>query len=52
MCADANSATRITFPGVKVTQGDTIFIVGEPNGDEAAPVDYVVFLPSGSGILD
>lgn len=49
---DANSATRITFPGIKVKQGDTIRVIGQPNGIEAAPVDYVAFLPTGSGILD
>lgn len=44
---DGHSATRITFPGVDVTKGDTIKITGKADGIEPAPVDYVVFLPSG-----
>ena len=44
---DGHSATRITFPGVNVTQGDMLKIVGTPDGVEPAPLDYVVFLPPG-----
>jgi len=47
---DGNSATRITFNNVKVKTGDVIKVIGTPNGIEAAPVDYVAFLPS--GVLD
>ncbi|KAK8201870.1 hypothetical protein M8818_005394 [Zalaria obscura] len=44
---DGHSATRITFPGVKVAKGDTFKIVGTPGGIEPAPLDYVAFLPAG-----
>ena len=44
---DGHSATRITFRGVKVQQGDILRIVGTPNGIEPAPVDYVAVLPAG-----
>jgi len=44
---DGHSATRITFPGVKVTKGDAVKIVGRPDGSEPAPIDYVSFLPPG-----
>lgn len=44
---DGHSATRITFPGVKVEKGDTLRIVGTPDGAEPAPLDYVVLLPAG-----
>ncbi|OBT47379.1 hypothetical protein VE00_02132 [Pseudogymnoascus sp. WSF 3629] len=47
---DGHSATRITFDGVKIKKGDTIKIVGTPNGPELAPVDYLVLLPK--GIID
>ncbi|KAF2121598.1 alpha-glucuronidase [Lophiotrema nucula] len=44
---DGHSATRITFKGVEVTKGDTLKIVGRPDGIEPAPIDYVSFLPPG-----
>lgn len=44
---DESSATRITFKGVSVTTGDILKIVGTPGGIEAAPLDYVSFLPQG-----
>lgn len=44
---DGHSATRITFPGVAVTKGSEIKITGRANGIEAAPVDYLSFLPVG-----
>ncbi len=47
---DGHSATRATFPGVKIEKGDELTIVGTPDGIEAAPLDYVVFLPP--GIID
>lgn len=49
---DGESATRITFKDVQVTQGQQLTIVGIPNEQEPAPVDYVTFIPSGSGIVD
>lgn len=44
---DGHSATRITFPGVAVNKGSVVKITGRGNGNEAAPVDYVSFLPVG-----
>lgn len=44
---DGHTATRITFPGVKVSKGDMLKIVGVPNGIEPAPLDYVSVLPAG-----
>lgn len=45
---DGHSATRITFRDVKVNKGDTLKIVGRPDGIEPAPIDYVSFLPPGT----
>jgi alpha-glucuronidase len=47
---DGHSATRIKFRGIKVKKGDTLKIVGQPDGVESAPLDYVAFLPA--GIID
>jgi alpha-glucuronidase len=47
---DGHSATRIYFKGVEVHEGDVLTIVGTPDGDELAPVNYVSFLPV--GIID
>jgi alpha-glucuronidase len=44
---DAHSATRITFPSVKVEKGDVLKIFGQPDGKELAPLDYVSVLPLG-----
>jgi alpha-glucuronidase len=44
---DGHSAIRVTFRGVKVKKGDTLRIVGKPDGFEPAPLDYVSFLPEG-----
>ncbi|KAF1955962.1 alpha-glucuronidase [Byssothecium circinans] len=44
---DGHSATRITFKGVKVIKGDLLKIMGQPDGIEPAPIDYVSFLPPG-----
>ena len=44
---DGHSATRITFRGVTIQKGDTIKIVGTPDGIEPAPIDYVAVLPPG-----
>jgi alpha-glucuronidase len=49
---DGHSATRKTFKRVEVRKGDKLRIVGSPDGDEPAPLDYVVFLPAGKGIVD
>lgn len=44
---DGHSASRITFHNVTIAKGDTLKIVGVPNGNEQAPLDYVAVLPSG-----
>ncbi|PWY94232.1 putative alpha-glucuronidase A [Aspergillus sclerotioniger CBS 115572] len=44
---DGHSATRVTFKGIEIQQGDELKIVGQANGVEPAPVDYVVLLPPG-----
>lgn len=44
---DGHSATRVTFANVTVAKGDVLKIVGTPDGDEPAPLDYVVLLPPG-----
>ncbi|KAL2816430.1 glycoside hydrolase superfamily [Aspergillus cavernicola] len=44
---DGHSATRITFPRVRIRRGDRLRIVGRPDGVEPAPVDYVALLPAG-----
>jgi alpha-glucuronidase len=44
---DGHSATRITFRGVKVRQGDEVRLTGQADGIEPAPVDYLSFLPPG-----
>lgn len=49
---DGNSNMRHHFFNIDVNKGDELKIVGVPNEMEAAPVDYVVFLPVGSGIVD
>ncbi|KAJ6116094.1 hypothetical protein N7523_006511 [Penicillium sp. IBT 18751x] len=43
---DGHSATRITFRGVKVARGDLLKIVGQPDGSELAPLDYISILPT------
>ncbi|KAJ5933791.1 hypothetical protein N7454_006120 [Penicillium verhagenii] len=44
---DGHSATRTKFRGVEIKNGDTLKIVGTPDGDEPAPVDYISILPQG-----
>ncbi|KAF2163139.1 glycoside hydrolase family 67 protein [Zasmidium cellare ATCC 36951] len=44
---DGHSATRVTFPDVKIQKGDVLTIKGTPDGIEPAPVDYVALLPRG-----
>ncbi|RAK99544.1 alpha-glucuronidase, partial [Aspergillus ibericus CBS 121593] len=44
---DGHSATRVTFRGVEIRRGDELEIVGRADGDEPAPLDYVVLLPPG-----
>ncbi|KAL2059955.1 hypothetical protein VTL71DRAFT_10110 [Oculimacula yallundae] len=45
---DGHSATRKTFPGIKIKKGEELKIVGIPNGAELAPFDYVSILPRGT----
>lgn len=45
---DGHSATRITFREVQVEKGDVLKIVGQPDGKEFAPLDYVSILPVGT----
>lgn len=45
---DGHSAIRRTFRDVKVNKGDTLKVVGTPDGVEPAPLDYVSFLPPGT----
>ncbi|KAH9905886.1 glycoside hydrolase superfamily [Xylariomycetidae sp. FL2044] len=44
---DGHSATRITFKGVHVKEGDVVRIETLPNGRETAPLDYLAVLPQG-----
>ncbi|SPO07453.1 probable Alpha-glucuronidase A [Cephalotrichum gorgonifer] len=44
---DGHTAARITFKGVDVESGSTLRIVGTPDGQEGAPVDYISILPQG-----
>ena len=44
---DGHSAARWWFRNMTVTKGATVKVTGSPNGNEAAPIDYVVFLPKG-----
>jgi alpha-glucuronidase len=44
---DGHSATRVRFSAVRIKPGDVLRIVGEADGVEPAPVDYVAFLPDG-----
>ncbi|GAB7365774.1 hypothetical protein MBLNU230_g7109t1 [Neophaeotheca triangularis] len=44
---DGHSAIRKTFGGVAVARGEVLRIVGHPDGNEQAPVDYVSVLPLG-----
>ncbi|KAF2660931.1 glycoside hydrolase family 67 protein [Lophiostoma macrostomum CBS 122681] len=44
---DGHSATRITFKSVQVQAGDILKVVGQPDGIELAPLDYISFLPPG-----
>lgn len=44
---DGHSATRVTFRDIDLRPGDVLWIVGEPDGTEPAPLDYVALLPGG-----
>lgn len=44
---DGQTATRVTFPGVKIEKGAILKVVGKADGDEPAPLDYVSILPQG-----
>jgi alpha-glucuronidase len=38
---NGNTSTRHTVRGVALHRGDTVRLVGRPDEDEPAPVDYV-----------
>lgn len=44
---DGHSATRITFPSIQIGRGDILKIIGQPDGLEPAPIDYVSIFPEG-----
>ncbi|KAI2779950.1 glycoside hydrolase family 67 protein [Daldinia loculata] len=44
---DGHSATRITFKGVEVKEGDVVRVDAKANGRETAPLDYIAVLPPG-----
>lgn len=44
---NGDSATRITFYDVEVHEGDTLKIVGEPEREDVAAVDYISIFPPG-----
>ncbi|CAK7218258.1 hypothetical protein SBRCBS47491_003448 [Sporothrix bragantina] len=44
---DGHSATRVSFLNVVVAAGDTVTVLGTPDGAEQAALDYVSFLPEG-----
>lgn len=44
---DGQTATRITWKGVEVANGDVLMVVGVPDGEEPAPLDYVSVMPEG-----
>ncbi|KAH8124789.1 glycoside hydrolase family 67 protein [Trichoderma asperelloides] len=44
---DGHSATRVTFNKVDIKKGDSLTIVGRPDGSELAPIDYISLLPQG-----
>lgn len=49
---NGDSSTRHTNSGVEVHTGDTIKIVGQPNGQEPAPLDYLVITPHAAPMID
>ncbi|ORY58892.1 glycoside hydrolase superfamily [Pseudomassariella vexata] len=44
---DGHAATRVSFRDVNIIKGDILKIVGQPDGFELAPLDYVAVLPQG-----
>ncbi|KAI1098093.1 glycoside hydrolase family 67 protein [Jackrogersella minutella] len=44
---DGHSATRITFKGVEIKEGDVVRVDAKANGRETAPLDYIAVLPPG-----
>ncbi|CAK7206180.1 hypothetical protein SEUCBS139899_008966 [Sporothrix eucalyptigena] len=43
---DGHSAMRVSFPGVQIAAGDTVTVLGTPDGAEQAPLDYLSLLPA------
>ncbi|KFA69519.1 hypothetical protein S40285_05666 [Stachybotrys chlorohalonatus IBT 40285] len=44
---DGQTASRVTFEAVQVERGSMLKIVGTPDGNEPAPIDYISILPEG-----
>ncbi|KAI1413375.1 glycoside hydrolase family 67 protein [Hypoxylon sp. FL1857] len=44
---DGHSATRITFKGIEIKEGDVVRVDTRANGRETAPLDYIAVLPPG-----
>ncbi|OTA52910.1 glycoside hydrolase family 67 protein [Hypoxylon sp. EC38] len=44
---DGHSATRITFKGIEIKEGDVVRVDTKANGRETAPLDYIAVLPPG-----
>lgn len=44
---DGHSATRITFKGIEIKEGDVVRVDTKANGRETAPLDYIAVLPEG-----
>ncbi|KAI1210235.1 glycoside hydrolase family 67 protein [Annulohypoxylon truncatum] len=44
---DGHSATRITFKGIEIKEGDVVRVDAKANGRETAPLDYIAVLPPG-----
>jgi alpha-glucuronidase len=38
---DGETSTRITLPNIRLKPGDTLTLIGAPDGTEPAPVDYI-----------
>ncbi len=46
---DGHTSTRFTAHSVSIAPGDTLTLRGTPDGDEAAPVDYIEIIPGSKG---
>jgi hypothetical protein len=46
---DGSTSTRRTVLNVALHRGDTLVLIGTPDGVEPAPVDYIEVTPSRAG---